>query len=324
MGMTTFFRVLLAGALLLSATARAFAQDACPPPAPTQASVRPEQLRSDVRDRGFLWQLTRDGRVSWLYGTVHVSRPEWLLPGAKVRAALEGSPLLALELDPGDPELARVFATVGDAARARRVTAGLDPRIAKLAARECVPLARIANLQPLLQLATLGLAETRRDGFHPELAIDAMLWGLARQEGKQVVGLETPASQLAALTPDSEADERVLLTRSLAEIETGEGRATLLRLLDAWATSDVEALDSYRDWCECMDTPEESRYLTRLNDERNAPMADKLAALQASGQSFFAAVGSLHMTGPQALPKLLRARGFQVERVPFAPASSKP
>lgn len=293
----------------------------CPPPAPSIDSLDLAQLQRNVRDRGFLWQLTRDGRSSWLYGTVHVSKPEWLLPGPRVRSAFAQAQVLALELDPGDPELMRVFAQPADTPRTERVLAGLQPRIAQFAERECVPAAGIARLQPLLQVSTLSLSETRRDGFHPELAVDAMLWGLARRTGKQVVALETPAAQLAALTPESEADERLLVTQSLDEMDSGNGREALLRLLQAWAANDRQALASYLDWCECMDTPEERRYLRRINDERNPAMADKLAALHAGGQSFFAAVGSLHMTGPQALQELLRARGFTVQPVSLTAAT---
>ena len=308
---------LLAALLLVPALARA----ECPPPAPTLDSLDATQLRSDVRDRGYLWQLTRDGRTSWLYGTVHVSKPEWLLPGPRVQAAFGQAQVLALELDPSDPELMRVLAQPADPARDQRVLAGLGPRIAKLAQRECVPAAGLQRLQPMLQVSTLSLTETRRDGFHPELAVDGMLWGLARRSGKQVVPLETPASQLAALTPETEADERVLVTQSLEEMDSGNGRAVLLRLLQAWAANDRQALDSYLKWCDCLQTPEERRYLQRINDDRNAAMADKLAALHAGGQTFFAAVGSLHMTGPQALQQLLRARGFTVQAISLTSAS---
>src|SRR5205085_9322227 len=275
MRLVSLLRALGAG-LLLAASTLAVAEGTCPPPAPTLDSLKPEQVRADVRDRGFLWRLTRDGRTSWLYGTVHVSRPDWLLPGPTVQSALSQSAVLALELDPADPELARVFAAPGDAARKERVLAGLRPRLAQLAARECVPPASIASLQPLLQLTMLSLFETRRDGFHPEFAVDVMLWGLAQHQGKNVVALETAASQLAALTPASEADERVLVTQGLAEMEGGGERDALLKLLNAWADSDIQALSTYQDWCQCTDTPAERRYLARLNDERNGPMADKL------------------------------------------------
>ena len=311
-------------ACLLFATGLAAAQSDCPPPAPSLDTLRPEQLRADVRDRGFLWRLDRDGRSSWLYGTVHVSRPEWVLPGPRVQQALTGSDVLALELDPADPELLKAFASPGDSARAERVMAGLAPRMARVAARECVPAAGLAPLRPVLQLTTLSLYETRRDGFHPELAVDAVLWGVAKGLGKDIVALESPASQLAALTPASEADERVLITQGLDEIESGEGRAALRRLLQVWAEGDDASLASYPEWCGCMDTPEEKRFLQQLNDERNAPMADRLVALHGSGRRFFAAVGALHMTGPQALQRLLQARGFQVQRIAFSLPQARP
>ncbi|MDE2604997.1 MAG: TraB/GumN family protein [Burkholderiales bacterium] len=323
MALVRFVRSALA-VLLLFAAGLAAARDSCPPPAPAPGTLSQQQLQADVRDRGFLWRLTRDGRTSWLYGTIHVSRPEWLLPGERVQAALAASDVLALELDPADPELARVFSAPADAARAQRVLAGLGPRIARVAAHECVPAAALAALPPLLQVSTLGLAETRRDGFHPELAIDVMLWGRARALGKPVVALETPASQLAALVPASEAEEHELLVEGLDEIESGSDRQATLKLLQAWADSDGHALATYADWCHCMDTEEERRYLRTLNDGRNGPMAGKLAALAASGRTFFAAVGSLHMTGPQALTELLRARGFAVERVPFPSRRDQP
>ena len=324
MFLTRLLRIVLGSAAMALAAGNAAAQADCPPPAPTLDTLRIDQLGADVRDRGYLWQLTRGGRTSWLYGTVHVSRAEWLMPGPRVQSALEQSDVLALELDPGDPELQKAFSERVDAARAQRVTAGLQARLARAAVRECVPAGTLAGVQPILQVTTLSLAEGRRDGFHPELAVDAMLWGLATGTGKPVVALETPASQMAALRPASEAEERVLIAQTLQEIESGSGRRSMRRLLQAWADNDLQSLLTYADWCECLDTPEERRYLQRLNDERNGPMADKLLALDASGRSFFAAVGALHMTGPQALPQLLRARGFQVEPVPLSTSTSKP
>jgi uncharacterized protein len=322
MRITALFRAFLCGFVCVFATALAQAQGSCPPAAPSVQDVQAGALHADGRDRGFLWRLTRGGRTSWLYGTVHASRPDWVRPGPRVQSALAASEVLALELDPSDPELMRAFSAPPDPARVARVTAGLGRRIADAAARECVSAAALERLQPVLQLATLSLQETRRDGFHPELAVDVVLWRLAQRAGKTVVALETPASQLAALLPESEAEERALLDGSLREIETGEGRATLRRLLQAWADNDTPALVSYASWCQCLDTPQERRYMQRLNDERNGPMADKLAALDASGRRFFAAVGSLHMTGAQGLPVLLRERGFQVEPIALSSRST--
>jgi uncharacterized protein YbaP (TraB family) len=308
----------LAGLLLLAgASVQAQSAAGCPPPGPSTGGMGADEVRARIRDRGLLWRLEKDGRSSWLYGTVHVNRFEWTLPGPRTMAALAGSDVVALELDPTDPELPRLFTARGDAAREARVLADLRPRLARLSASACLPADRLAALRPLFQLMALSLAEAGRDGFHPELGVDSVLFGMARRLGKPFVALETVAGQLAALVPETEADERALMQKGLQDLESGAGREQLRRLLQAWADGDEALLASYPQWCKCLDTPAEQRFFWRLNDDRNGALADRIAAMHAGGKRVFAGVGALHMTGPNALPALLAARGFQVERIPF-------
>jgi uncharacterized protein len=316
--MRTLHRFLAGLLLLIAASGWAQPRTDCPPPI-TPAGLKPEELQRDVRDRGLLWRIEKDGRASWLYGTVHAARVEWAVPGPRIRAALAGSEVVALELDPSDPELPRLFAQRPDPARDERVLAPLRSRIAALADRACVPGEHIASLRPMLQLVTLSMFEVGREGFHPELAIDMVLFGMARGLGKEIVALESAAVQVAALQPESEEDERVLLDRGLKAMETGPRRELVQRLLRAWANGDEATLASYPQWCMCLETPAERRFMHRLLDARNGGMADRLAALHASGRPVFAAVGALHMTGPRALQALLRERGFEVRLVPLSP-----
>lgn len=304
--------------LLLFAAGVAAAAD-CPPSAPDPRQLPMDELRAQARDRGVLWKLRKDGRTSWLYGTVHVGRPEWMVPGPRTMAALRGADLVALELDPGDPEVARVLTRPGDPARARRVLDGLLERMQRQARRACLPAEQLAAMRPMLQLVTLSMMQGRQEGLHPEYGTDLFLYGLARGLRKEVLALETAATQLAALQPESEADERVLIERTLEDMESGAAGQQLDGLIQAWATGDAVRLSRYREWCDCLKTPAERRFFQRLNDARNPGLADKLAAAHEGGRRVFAAVGALHMTGPKALPTLLRQRGFTVERVPFPP-----
>lgn len=321
-GMRSVLSACLRGLLawLLAGTGAAWAQGApgCPPPPPMAADLRPDALAAQGRDRGLLWRLDKDGRSSWLYGTVHLSRPEWALPGPRIRAAMAASDVVALELDPADPQLPRLLLAATDAARNQRVLAGLQPQLRQLAAGACLPAPGLARMPALVQLMTIAVSEARHDGFHPELAVDSVLLGLAGGLGKRFVALETPAQQLAALALPNEDDERELVEQGLADLASGHSRTMLLRLTRAWAAGDEADLASYPQWCRCQQTPAQRRFNRRLNDERNPALADQLAALHGAGQRFFAGVGALHMTGPQALSGLLRARGFEVRRVQFS------
>ena len=97
------------------------------------------------------------------------------------------------------------------------------------------------------------------------------------------------------------------------------GGCSNLGQVNAWEKGDLAALESYESWCECVADEADRAMMRKLNDERNAPLADGIEARHQQGRRVFAAVGALHMTGPQSLPKLLEQRGFKVERVIFKP-----
>ena len=69
------------------------------------------------------------------------------------------------------------------------------------------------------------------------------------------------------------------------------------------------------EWCDCLNTPEQRADQHRLIDARNLTLARRVAAIHDAGHSVFAAVGSLHLTGPQGMPALLQAQGFRIELV---------
>jgi uncharacterized protein len=109
-----------------------------------------------------------------------------------------------------------------------------------------------------------------------------------------------------------------VLEQTLAQLEDTSGRRVLDKLTQAWERGDLAALEDYEAWCECASTEAEKAFMRKLNDERNPPLADGIEAQHKAGKRVFAAVGALHMTGPQSLPKLMQQRGFKVERVNFA------
>ena len=53
----------------------------CPPPARALSTAEIEAGQREAIDRGFLWRIARDGRVSYLYGTLHIAQPRWMFPG---------------------------------------------------------------------------------------------------------------------------------------------------------------------------------------------------------------------------------------------------
>jgi len=309
----------LAGLVAVGAP-QAFAQTAspsCPPePAPLDATQLQRGMRA-AKDHGFLWRIQRDGRTSYLYGTIHVARAEWMFPGPRTAAALNASDTVALEIDVLDADMqARIVAAL----RKQGATALPAPLAARLERRfvtECIDAATMRALAPEFQIATLTVLAARRDGLHPAYAIDAVLAATAHSLDKTTVSLETPEAQAAVLLGSSPAETIEFVTAGLDELESGRARPLLVRLAKAWSTGDLAELEGYERWCDCLHTAAERAAMKRMLDDRNPALAAAIDALHARGETVFAAVGSLHMVGANGLPALLARRGYRVEAVRF-------
>ncbi len=270
-------------------------------------------------DRGLLWRISRNGHVSHLYGTVHVGKPAWQVLGPATAGALRAADTLALEIDPTDPA---VLAALEDKTPAPPMPEALRKRLLAATERACVPLLALANLHPVLQATTLTVLDARWLGLDPNHSVEMLLVQRAKAQRKRVVSLETAEQQKQALVPSDAAAALSMIEQALDQLETLVSRRVLDRMVQAWERGDLETLERYEDWCECAATEDDRAYLRRLNDERNGPLADRIAALHGQGRRLFVAVGALHMTGAAALPKLLADRGFTVERVSWpAPAA---
>jgi uncharacterized protein YbaP (TraB family) len=318
-------RTRLAGALgaLLCATgavAQAPAPE-CPPTTqpPTQAQL--QEAAQAARDRGALWKLTRDGRTSYLYGTIHVGKLEWAFPGQQVRSALLATDLVALEIDPTDPQmLQRMTKPDVGGTGAPAITAALQERLSHRLDAACLPAQvrpAVAAQHPVMQAMTLSVLEARWEGLDAGYAQEFVLAGFAHAAQRRIVSLETPELQMAALMPKNDADMQQMITSMLDQLDQGAGRRSIARLATAWERGDLDDLAQYERWCDCAVSDEDRRQLARLIDERNPGLADRIDALHRDGARAFVGIGTLHMVGPKALPQLLAAKGFAVERVAY-------
>jgi uncharacterized protein len=269
----------------------------------------------DARDRGFLWRISKDGHSSYLYGTVHVAKMEWMFPGPAVTSALRTSNTIALELDVLDPQVQQQLNEAMTAVAEEPLPDALQQRIRLQAQAECLPQQALDSYAPEIQVAALMTLVARRGGLDPAYGIDGVLAGYAHASNKPVVSLETPESQIKALRMTSAAETMEFVQSALVDLESGAASATLTRIAQVWAEVDLDALNGYESWCDCLNTPADRAAMARLLDERNPGLAQGVDALHQSGKRVFAAVGSLHMIGPLGLPALMAQRGYRVERI---------
>ena len=306
--------------LALACSVASHAQPAadCPPAAQSPGIEQVQAGRRAARDHGFLWRISKDGRSSYLYGTLHAAKLAWMYPGPRVAQALSATDTIALELDLLDPDVAQRLATLVAALPGTQLAEPTRDRMARQTAAACLPPEALTALSPELQVMTLATLVARRDGIDPAYGIDLFLAGWGRSTGKKTVSLETPELQARLLRVEDAQERLVAVESGLDELESGRARTQLVRIAQVWADADLATLMRFEDWCDCLKTKSDREAMARTLDERNPGLADGIATLHAGGRQVFAAVGSLHMIGPMGLPALLARRGFVVERVDYA------
>ena len=289
----------------------------CPPAAIPLDPERFQAGMTQARDHGFLWRIVKDGRTSYLFGTLHAGQPAWMFPGPRTTAALEASDVLALELDLLDADIRERVIKAANARPDEQLPAALVARMEKRMAAECVDAAALTAFVPEFQVASLAVMAARRDGLDPSYAIDLILALMARDLGKATTSLETPEAQIAALRMPTREGTIEFVTSGLGELDAGKSAPLLAHMASAWIDGNLAELEGYERWCDCLNTAAERASMKRLLDDRNPLLAAAIDKVHADGRSVFAAVGSLHMIGTRGLPGLLRERGYVVEQVRF-------
>ena len=311
---------LLAMVLLVGNGVATLAADRQCPPAPAELTPADlQQLATQASDRGFLWKISKGGHDSWLYGTMHIAKLDWIMPGPKVMRALQRSDVIALELDVTDPATIEKLQNLYRRG-AGRIPDSLRPRVKAQLERVCMPQAMMSEMNPALLIMTVQLLAGRDVGLEAAYGIDSVLAGFGHGTNKTVVSLETPESQMASIMEPDGSVKAEELDEALRQLEQRKTAPLLARTADIWARSDLAEMNRYASWCECMETPVQRDEMKRVLDDRNGPLADSIDALHRQGKSVFGAVGALHMIGDNGLPALLAAKGYTVARVDFGQA----
>ncbi|MES2126560.1 MAG: TraB/GumN family protein [Pseudomonadota bacterium] len=271
--------------------------------------------------RGALFKVSGSGHSMYLFGTMHVGLPAFYPLEKRITEAVAQASTLALEVDTAQDAgaMARAMQEYGVFPPGSRGFAGLDPsvkaRLDKVLATMHMQSSSVEGLRPWLVATVLALNEYAAQGYRSDLAVDAHMAQLAHAGKAKVIELESVVAQLSLFGRLSLEDQWRFLEESIEAIETGKQKREVREIVEAWRTADQKAFDAIAARAE-EDTSVSGRFVQKvLLEERNGPIADKLAALLAREDKAVAAIGVLHLVGKLSVPLLLRARGLTVERV---------
>jgi uncharacterized protein YbaP (TraB family) len=285
------------------------------------AAIAPSVQQSTAApQRGTLYRVRYQNNTAYLFGTIHVGKPAFFPLETEVTRALAHAGKLVVEIDIRNSEpFQQALKKHGLYAAGGRIDQRLSAeslRRLRLALEKFgIPFENIADMKPWLVANMLIAFDLERQGYQRSDGIEYFLLSFAKEQTKTVQELESAEYQLSLYDGMPEAEQEQYLRENLAEIDDGNALKKAQALIDAWASANGKAFDDLLQ--ESLNEKTiSSKFMHRvLLDKRNPEMAEKIEVLLKNEESTFVGVGLLHLIGETGLPKLLRQRGYEVEKL---------
>ena len=259
-----------------------------------------------------------NGGTIVLLGSIHTLREsDYPLPGS-IDELYSSADVVVMELDLDDLEPATIQAELLRAAMlpaSTRLGDVLNPRLYAAAEDHAralgLDLALLERFEPWLVAITMLELGMSQLGYRPDLGIEQYLLGLARRDGKEVLGLESLTTQTGVFDSLALGDQAALLEQTLAELDSAE--QVVGDMIDAWRNGELDQLavtllDDFENFPELYEA---------LVVARNEAWIIEIESLLASGANYLIVVGGLHLVGADSVVELLRERDHPVERLSY-------
>lgn len=264
-----------------------------------------------------LWELTGTRNQVMVLGSIHTLRPADYPLNAAIMEALRSADVVVMELDMDDPAMLASAATIQALAvdpKGRQLPEVLGPtrwRQSLAEARELgLDLAPLAGFEPWYAAVIVTQERLKQLGFDPSLGVESRITAEAIKTGKEIRGLESLESQLAALDALSPEAQAGFFAATLDEAATIDDEVD--GMIAAWKSGDLGALD--RDMLGSV--REQPEVYRAVIVRRNAQFSRVIGGLANGPKDYLVVVGTLHLVGPDSVLRMLADDGHPSRQVP--------
>ena len=286
----------------------------------TASDAAPERAGAPTSIAGpALWRVGDDDTTVYLFGTVHVLRPEHNWLEAPVAAALDAADTVFFEADiestRAQSDLMAAVTELGfytDGVTLRDVLeADEEAEVVETLALLDVPILGIDNFKPWFAAIQLSDIHLERQGFRRDAGVEEVLRARAERSGASFAFLETGAEQIELLASVPEAAQIQMLVDTATQIED---EPTLLdTLIEEWIDGDVGALETLIEADASLGAGDVREVMLTRRNANWARQLDDLIDTQPG--TFFVAVGAAHLVGDDSVQAQLEPYGHLAERL---------
>lgn len=257
-----------------------------------------------------VWLAEKEGHSIILAGSVHLIHPSQLPLPPEYLKAFTASDRIVFEIDLKEMNSKTSLAKMLNTFKLKGTTLDktLKPAVwqalKEVMAQYHVPHTVLAYDAAFMSFS-LPLIIWQQQGYQE--GVDKLLYDKAKQENKEIVGLETFDEQLAALASIKEVDPNVLIEETLNEIKNPQFSLDNLikELYQAEQTILNEQIAIYT-------TKEMESFYQVLLINRNKAWIPKIDQFAKGSTKTMVVVGAMHLAGNDSVLELLKEQGYNI------------
>ena len=266
-----------------------------------------------------LWKVSDANNSLYLLGSFHMLKTTDYPLAKSTDMAFDDAEQLYFELSPeemNNPALGQKMAQAAMRTDGKTLQQSLSAETWKKfevsAAKNNLPAANFQGFEPWFVALILSVTEMQKVGLNPALGLDKHFMDRAAKAGKPAKGLETGASQIAIFDNMGVKQQEQFLLDALDE--SADMKKKIDELHSTWRNADDKAL--FNIMAKEMNQKYPELYQT-INLDRNKAWLPKLEAMLKDNDKddVMVVVGSLHLVGDDGVVKMLKTKGFKVERL---------
>jgi len=274
--------------------------------------------RGDVEaaQKGFLWKVQSGSATVYLLGSIHVFKKELYPLPAKIEEAFQSSDALVVEANIDELNLETVMTMLEGAFYPENenleshLSKDTFARAGAKLGESGIPIELFQRSKPWILALMITALEVQKSGLDPRYGIDMHFIGEARDK-KRILELESIDYQMRLLNGFSDAEQEAFLISTLKDADMMKEEMDMF--MRAWSTGDTQALESI-----VMKGVGEDRRVfpvyEKLLYDRNRSMASRIEEFLKTGGKYFVVVGAGHLVGEKGIVRMLKGKGYSVER----------
>ena len=258
-------------------------------------------------DNALLWKVTGNNlsKPSFLYGTIHVQDKRVFNFSDSLYAAIKSADGFAMEIHP-DSVVSAIMQKVNEEATEKYVKKYLkkdeyDELNTKFRKEFGFDADRLTVRETYMLRQHLARPERRPDDM-PTI-VDAYLYGVAKNQGKEIAGLERAIDQVNMMNDLDVGD--IDVKKVLKNLK--KEQSLIDKFIQLYIKEDLKGIGDLMSYL-----PDKTE--DKLLNLRNHLMVQRMDSLMQL-KSFVVAVGSAHLPGEQGMIALLRQKGYTVQPV---------